>query len=130
MGLVISLEQSINSEVSVFLGANGGTMQSMGVQLSNGRLGLVLYEGVAGYENNGLFISIHEANLVDYSSMTLSPKGKGSLEVELYPWSDGIKVKSDNGIKSSWRTIHIADNSSGLLESNLILNLNVHLNHC
>ncbi len=56
--------------------------------------------------------------------MTLSPKGKGSLEVELYPWSDGIKVKSDNGIKSSWRTIHIADNSSGLLESNLILNLN------
>ena len=75
-------------------------------------------------KNNGIFISIHEANLVDYSSMTLSPKGKGSLEVELYPWSDGIKVKSDNGIKSSWRTIHIADNSSGLLESNLILNLN------
>ena len=75
-------------------------------------------------KNNGIFISIHEANLVDYSSMTLSPKGKGSLEVELYPWSDGIKVKSDNGIKSSWRTIHIADSSSGLLESNLILNLN------
>ena len=47
-------------------------------------------------KNNGIFISIHEANLVDYSSMTLSPKGKGSLEVELYPWSDGIKVKSDN----------------------------------
>ena len=25
--------------------------------------------------------------------MTLAPKGNGKLECELYPWSDGIKVK-------------------------------------
>ncbi len=75
-------------------------------------------------KNDGSFISIHEANLVNYSSMTLSPRGNGDLEVELYPWSDGIKVKSDKGIHSPWRTIQIANTSSELLDSDLILNLN------
>ena len=71
--------------------------------------------------NDGSFISIHEANLVDFSSMTLAPRGGGNLEVELYPWADGIKVKSNNGINSPWRTIQIANSSSDLLNSNLIL---------
>ena len=76
-------------------------------------------------KNNGYLISIHEANLVNYSSMTLAPKGNGMLEVELYPWSDGItKVKLDSQIVSPWRYIQIADNSSELLMSNIILNLN------
>ncbi len=76
-------------------------------------------------KNNGYLISIHEANLIDYSSMTLAPRGNGSLEVELYPWSDGItKVKLDSQIVSPWRYIQIADNSSELLMSNIILNLN------
>ena len=74
--------------------------------------------------NDGSFISIHEANLVDFSSMTLAPRGRGNLEVELYPWADGIKVKSNDGINSPWRTIQIANSSSDLLNSNLILNLN------
>ena len=74
---------------------------------------------------NGLHISIHEAKLINYSSMTLAPKGDGKLEVELYPWSDGItKVKLEKEIISPWRYIQIADNSSELLMSNLILNLN------
>ena len=76
-------------------------------------------------KNNGYMISIHEANLVNYSSMTLAPKGNGMLEVELYPWSDGkTKVKLDNQIISPWRYVQIADNSSELLMSNIILNLN------
>ena len=73
---------------------------------------------------NGYHISIHEANLVNYSSMTLAPIGQGKLEVELYPWADGTKVKLDNEIISPWRYIQIADNSSELLMSNIILNLN------
>tara|TARA_B100001057_G_scaffold315221_1_gene315317 strand:+ start:2127 stop:4310 length:2184 start_codon:yes stop_codon:yes gene_type:complete len=74
---------------------------------------------------NGLHVSIHEAKLINYSSMTLAPKGDGKLEVELYPWSDGItKVKLEKEIISPWRYIQIADNSSELLMSNLILNLN------
>ena len=76
-------------------------------------------------KNNGYLISIHEANLINYSSMTLAPKGNGMLKVELYPWSDGItKVKLDNQIISPWRYVQIADNSSELLISNIILNLN------
>lgn len=76
-------------------------------------------------KTNGYHISIHEANLINYSSMTLAPKGEGKLEVELYPWSDGItKVKLDNEIISPWRYVQIADNSSELLMSNIILNLN------
>ena len=56
--------------------------------------------------------------------MTLAPKGDGNLEAELYPWSDGIKVKLESEIISPWRTIQIAENSSDLLSSNMILNLN------
>ena len=66
-------------------------------------------------KENGIYISIHEANLINFSSMTIAPMGNGVLEAELYPWSDGTKVKSDNSIKSPWRTIQIADNSSELL---------------
>ena len=36
-------------------------------------------------KKNGFYVSIHEANLVNYSSMTLAPKGDGLLEAELYP---------------------------------------------
>ena len=76
-------------------------------------------------KTNGLHVSIHEAKLINYSSMTLAPRGDGKLEVELYPWSDGItKVKLEKEIISPWRYIQIADNSSELLMSNLILNLN------
>ena len=72
-------------------------------------------------KENGILISIHEANLNDYSSMTLAPRGKGLIEAELYPWSDGIKVKANEKIISTWRTIQISNNSSDLLNSNLIL---------
>ena len=76
-------------------------------------------------KTNGLHISIHEAKLINYSSMTLAPKGSGKLEVELYPWSDGItKVKLEKEIISPWRYIQIADSSSELLMSNIVLNLN------
>jgi len=75
-------------------------------------------------KKNGFYVSIHEANLVNYSSMTLAPKGDGLLEAELYPWSDGTKVKLNSNISSPWRTIQIAENSSDLLLSNMILNLN------
>jgi len=75
-------------------------------------------------KENGIYLSIHEANLTDYSSMTLASRGNGLLEAELYPWSDGTKVKAEEYIISPWRTIQISDNSSDLLNSNLILNLN------
>ena len=73
---------------------------------------------------DGLYLSIHEAALTDYSSMALAPTGNHGLKAELYPWSDGVKVKTQAPMRSPWRTIQIADSSAGLIDSHLILNLN------
>ena len=74
--------------------------------------------------DNGLYISIHEAALVDYAAMTLASLGKRTLKCDLAPWSDGIKVKSKGSVQSSWRTIQIGESAGNLVESHLILNLN------
>jgi alpha-glucosidase len=73
---------------------------------------------------NGLYMSIHEAALTDYSSMTLVNMGNNILKADLVPWSDGIRVKTGTPMKSPWRTIQIADSPGGLITSYLILNLN------
>ena len=73
---------------------------------------------------SGVHVSIHEAALTDYAAMVLDQQRDGVLKADLTPWSDGIKVKTQLGFKSSWRTIQIADNAAGLINSSLILNLN------
>lgn len=73
---------------------------------------------------DGFCLSIHEANLVDYASMTLAHIGGTDLKCDLVPWSDGIKVRSQTPLQTPWRTIQIAPTAGGLLTSNLILNLN------
>ncbi len=73
---------------------------------------------------NNVHLSIHEAALVDYAAMTLNQRRPGKYVADLTPWSDGVAVKSDNGLTSSWRTIQIAENAAELLNSHLILNLN------
>lgn len=72
----------------------------------------------------GIHISLHEAALVNYSSMSLKQTREGVLEAELAPRSDGTKVRVSGGFKTPWRTIQISDDAVGLLNSNLILNLN------
>lgn len=74
--------------------------------------------------NNGIHLSIHEATLTDYAAMTLDQRRSGVLRADLTPWSDGIKVKTHAGFSSPWRTIQIAPDAKGLLNSSLILNLN------
>ncbi len=73
---------------------------------------------------DGLTISIHEANLTDFASMTLANKGRFTLEADLVPWYDGIKVKTQTPMVSPWRTIQIVDRPADLITSYLILNLN------
>jgi alpha-glucosidase len=73
---------------------------------------------------NGLHISIHEANLTKYASMTLACKGENILECDLAPWSDGTKVKTGAPMRTPWRTIQISPDAGGLVSSNLIINLN------
>lgn len=73
---------------------------------------------------DGLYLSIHEAALVDYSSMALQADEKLVLHAKLFPWSDGVLVKSQTPLKTPWRTIQIAENPGDLITSYLILNLN------
>jgi alpha-glucosidase len=74
--------------------------------------------------SDGLLLSIHEAALTDFSSMALARKADFTLQAELFPWSDGVKVRGDLPLRSPWRTIQIAEQAGDLIESNLILNLN------
>lgn len=73
---------------------------------------------------SGIHLSIHEAALTDYAAMTLDQQRDGTLKADLTPWSDGIKVKTQLPFHTPWRTIQIASNASGLINSSLILNLN------
>lgn len=74
--------------------------------------------------NNGLYLSFHEAALVDFASMTLARTGSTTLEADLVPWADGTKVKASAPHRSPWRTVQIAEQPGDLLTDYLILNLN------
>lgn len=73
---------------------------------------------------NDFYVSIHEAALVDYSSMLLQAKSENTLKAELVPWADGSKVKTNGSFKTPWRTITIGETPGDLVESTFILNLN------
>jgi alpha-glucosidase len=74
--------------------------------------------------NNGLYLSIHEAALTQYASMTLKADENMVLHADLVPWSDGVKVKGHTPLVTPWRTIQVAENPGDLITSYLILNLN------
>lgn len=74
--------------------------------------------------SDGLFLSFHEAALVDYSSMSLERVGDHLLKTNLFPWGDGDLVKAKAPMVSPWRTLQIANNAGDLITSYLILNLN------
>lgn len=73
--------------------------------------------------DDGLHLSIHEAALVDYAGMNLMRGGDGELRALLTPGSPTPVVRTTPFI-TPWRTITISDSAGGLVESNLILNLN------
>jgi alpha-glucosidase len=73
---------------------------------------------------SGLHIAIHEAALVDYSSMWLRRVSGQRLKAVLAPASQGPKVQRTAPFATPWRTLQIADSAGGLYMSDLILNLN------
>lgn len=73
---------------------------------------------------DGLYIAIHEAALVDYSGMWLRRVEGQRLRAQLAPASEGWKVRRETPFATPWRTLQIADSAGGLVESDLILNLN------
>ncbi|MHA7820252.1 MAG: glycoside hydrolase family 97 protein [Erythrobacter sp.] len=75
-------------------------------------------------QTSGIHVSIHEAALTDYAGMVLDARRDGLIEADLTPWYDGIKVRTALPFKTPWRTIQIAENAAGLINSDIILNLN------
>ena len=73
---------------------------------------------------DGLYVSIHEAALVDYPSMTLERTGGTTLKANLVPWAGGALAYTAAPGQSPWRTVQVADTPGGLVTSYLILNLN------
>lgn len=73
---------------------------------------------------DGLHIAIHEAALVDYSSMWLKRVDGRRFKAELAPASEGWKVRRQAPFATPWRSVRIADTAAALYESNLELNLN------
>lgn len=74
--------------------------------------------------DNGIHISIHEAALVNYAAYVLDQRRPNIFETNLTPWSDGIRVRTGAPFVTPWRTIQIAPDAPGLINSDLILNLN------
>lgn len=73
---------------------------------------------------DGSHISIHEAAIDDYSTMTLKKVSGSSFKVNLVPWADGTLVKAKHTMRSPWRAFLFGTNAGELLTNNLILNLN------
>ncbi|MBW6534976.1 MAG: glycoside hydrolase family 97 protein [Mariniphaga sp.] len=84
----------------------------------------VLHTPLTIESESGLFLSFHEANLVDFASMVLEQTAGNSLKCDLVPWSDGTKVKTTAPFKTPWRTLQIGETPGDLITSYLILNLN------
>jgi hypothetical protein len=74
---------------------------------------------------NGLYLNIHEAALVNYSSMQLHVDTKNySLTSSLVPDAYGNKAYLHAPFKTPWRTIIVSDKAADILVSKMILNLN------
>jgi len=72
------------------------------------------------------YLSIYQAELVDYSDMKLVRNNdkKYSYKTGLVPWPDSIMVKGSAPLKTPWRVIQIANSAGSLIVSHLIENLN------
>lgn len=74
---------------------------------------------------DGLYINIHEAALINYSCMHLELNDKNYvLESFLTPDAIGDKGYMQAPLNTPWRTIIVSDKASDILESKLVLNLN------
>lgn len=75
--------------------------------------------------DDGLYINLHEAALVDYSCMHLNLDDKNLVfESWLTPDAQGNKGHMQAPAHTPWRTVMVSDDARDILASNLILNLN------
>lgn len=75
--------------------------------------------------DDGLYINMHEAALVDYSCMHLNlDDSTMTFRSWLTPDAQGRKGYIQTPAHSPWRTVMVSDDARDMLASNLILNLN------
>jgi hypothetical protein len=75
--------------------------------------------------NDGLFINIHEAALIDYPAMYLKvDRNNFNLSTHLCPDAYGNKAYLQTPCKTPWRTVIVSDKAEEILSSKIILNLN------
>lgn len=75
--------------------------------------------------DEGLYISLHEAALINYSCMNLNLDDKNFVLTSwLTPDAQGNKGHLQTPCNTPWRTITVTDDARELLASRLILNLN------
>ena len=75
--------------------------------------------------DDGLYINLHEAALVDYSCMSLNLDDKNMVfESWLTPDAKGDKGYMQTPCRSPWRTIIVSDDARDILASRITLNLN------
>jgi Glycoside hydrolase 97. len=75
--------------------------------------------------DEGLYINLHEAALVNYSCMHLNLDDKNMVfESWLTPDAEGFKGRLQAPCHSPWRTVMVSDDARDILSSHLILNLN------
>ena len=75
--------------------------------------------------DDGLYINLHEAALVDYSCMSLNLDEKNLVfESWLTPDAQGMKGYMQTPCNTPWRTIMVTESANDVLASRLILNLN------
>ena len=75
--------------------------------------------------DDGLYINIHEASLVDYPAMHLELDPKTfTFTSHLTPDAQGWKGRMQTPCTTPWRTIQVTPSATAQLASRLILNLN------
>lgn len=75
--------------------------------------------------DNGLYINLHEAALIDYSCMHLDLDDKNMIfESHLTPDGAGDKGYMQAPCHSPWRTVIVSDDARNILSSKITLNLN------
>ncbi len=72
----------------------------------------------------GHTISIHEAALYNYGSMTIKLNSLNHLQSDITPLSDGMRAYIDLPFNFPWRVIMIADSPIELITNHMVLNLN------
>lgn len=75
--------------------------------------------------NEGVYINIHEAALINYPAMNLVlDKSSLTFTSHLVPDAVGNKAYLETPAHTPWRTIIVSDKATDILNSKLILNLN------